>query len=146
MNTIFVVFGLTVPGIEAEFIVSVTDALSTRPLIGAGWRKQMQKIPLPHVKYVEVFCFYSELLLNRKTRYFMLVERRFAFFLGQGSCFIFPACDCWIYLLRIEHHQCMLLLYCARMFYGKNGITNNFYCDKYCISLTKAVEKEDSRV
>ena len=31
---IFIVFGLTRPGIESESTVSVADALSTRPLIG----------------------------------------------------------------------------------------------------------------
>ena len=33
---IFIVFGLTRPGIEPESTVSVADALSTRPLIGYG--------------------------------------------------------------------------------------------------------------
>ena len=35
MNTNFIIFGLTRPGIETEFTVSVADALSTRPLINA---------------------------------------------------------------------------------------------------------------
>ena len=34
VNTIFIVFGLTQPGIEAKSFVWVADALSTRPLIG----------------------------------------------------------------------------------------------------------------
>ena len=34
MNTNFVVFGLTRPGIEPESTASVADALSTPPLIG----------------------------------------------------------------------------------------------------------------
>ena len=53
---IFIVFGLTRPGIESQSTASIADALSTQPLIG---------YVLNGFRLALIYAFFSKLVVNR---------------------------------------------------------------------------------